>query len=62
MLVTKSVTYLNIMWTCACVSLFGNNFLTVHNFGVFKEMNVYQEGPMYTHSDFHTSAQARAQW
>ena len=37
-----------------------NIFLPVHNLGVGKKMNVGQEGPMYTHSDFRTSTCAHA--
>ena len=37
-----------------------NIFSTVHNLGVDKKKKVGQEGPMYTHSDFRTSADLRA--
>ena len=35
---------------------FGNSFLTVHILGVVKKIIIFQEGLLYTHSDFHTSA------
>ena len=37
-----------------------NIFLTVHNLGVVKKIKVCQKGPMYTHSDFRTSAVAKS--
>ena len=37
-----------------------NIFLIVHNLGVGKKLKVDQEGPIYIHSDFHTSTWAGA--